>query len=116
MSEPTDKQKMEDLMREFDDLAISRPHLGLKADPNSGEAKTPLIPRSFLDAILEIIAKSIEQTLADVMTRCVGDGVEQKIRPLVEEIALLRIAFEHDWDRANRRAQNSTRDKEDSEE
>ena len=103
MANPTNKQKMEDLMREFDDLAISRPHRGLKAHPNSGEANTPLIPRSFLDAILEVIAKTIEQVLADIMTRCVAEGVEQKIRPLSQEIALLRIAIENDWDRANRR-------------
>ena len=64
MPEPNDKQKMDDLMRQFEDMTIFRLHRGLnQAHRKSGKAETPLIPKSFLDAILEIIAKSIEQTL-----------------------------------------------------
>ena len=37
------------------------------------------------------------------MTRCVGEGVEQKLRPLIEQVALLRTAIEHDWDDSGQR-------------
>ena len=49
-----------------------------------------------------MIAYSIEQILASVLARCVAGAVEQATRPLAEEIALLRIAFENDWNRSHR--------------
>ena len=69
-----------------------------QANPNfKREQIANAIPKEFLDALLEVIAYSIEQILAEVLARCVAGAVEQATRPLAEEIALLRIAFENDW-------------------
>jgi hypothetical protein len=106
MPEPTDKLKVVDpIKHDLENASMSRPAWALdhnspcKSDDSGGK----LIPKSFIDAILEVIAKTIEKVLAEVMARCVAQGVEQKLRPLAQEIALLRIAIENDWDRNRRR-------------
>ena len=112
MPDLNDKHKIANTFKqELDDATISRPDWALD-HPESAPTKpsNPAIPQSFLDAILEIIAKSIEQALAETMARCVGEAVEQKLRPLAEEVALLRIAIEHDWENANRRGRNALRE------
>jgi hypothetical protein len=106
MPEPTNKPKMVDPAKhDLENTSLSRPEWALDhcspAKPDySGNHP---IPKSFIDAILEVIAHSIEQALAGVMARCVAENVEQKLRPLSQEIALLRIAIEHDWDDSNQR-------------
>ena len=118
MPEPKDTHQIADAFRrELENATISRPDWELdhsKRSRTSREFRRSRKP--FLDAILEVIAKSIEQALADVMARCVGEGVQRAIRPLAGEIALLRIAIEHDWDSANRRRQSTPHEKEDFEE
>ena len=116
MPEPTDKHKVVDLIKhDLENTSMSRPEWALDhhSPCKSDDSGSNPIPQSFLDAILEVIAQAIKQALADVMARCVAEGVEQKIRPLSEELALLRIAIEHDWDGANRRRRNSPRNEED---
>ena len=110
-----DKTKLVDTAKhELEDATISRPEWARDlSNRNFGRTGTKAIPQSFLDAILEVIAKSIEQALADVMARCVGEGVERAIRPLAQEIALLRIAIDHDWDSPHRRRRSSPHDGED---
>lgn len=117
MPEATDKRKIADAFkREFEDASISRPDWGLDhAGRRSGESGVPIVPQSVLDAILEVIAKSIEQILADVMARCVGEGIEKGMRPFAAEVALLRIAIEHEWDIAKRRRRTSRHDEDDFE-
>ena len=104
MPEPTNKREIADAVRrELESQTIPRPVLALEqANPNSSETDANAIPKEFLDAILEVIAYSIEQILARVLARCVAEAVEQATRPLTEEVALLRIAFENDWNRSNR--------------
>lgn len=75
---------------------------------NAGHPLARVIPEYLLNAILEVIAKSIEQAMAGVMTNCVREGVETGIRPLIHEIALLRIAIEHDWDNDAQRRRGIT--------
>ncbi|MGA7697991.1 MAG: hypothetical protein WCB27_00155 [Thermoguttaceae bacterium] len=103
MSEPTNKRDIADaLRRELESQTIPRPVLALeRANPNSSETDANAIPKEFLDAILEVIAYSIEQILVSVLARRVAAAVEQATRPLTEEVALLRIAFENDWNRSN---------------
>ena len=69
--------------------------MSMQITGNSGDKP---IPESFFDAILEVIAQTIEKVLAEIMARCVAEGVEQKLHPLTQEIALLRVAIEHDLD------------------
>jgi hypothetical protein len=118
MPELIDKRKIaEAFKRELEDASISRPDWALDhAGRSSGESGVAVIPKPILDAILEVIAKSIEQALADVMTRCVGEGIEKGMRPFAMELSLLRIAIEHEWDGANRRRRNSPHDDDDFEE
>ncbi len=100
MSGLPDKNKLLDsLKRELENSSFPLPDRALRGtnrDPRETVVKT--IPKHFLDAILEVVAKSIEESLVDVVARCVAEGVQRGIRPLVGEIALLRIAIEHDWD------------------
>jgi hypothetical protein len=106
MPEPTEKHKTVDpIKHELENASMSRPAWALDhhSPSRSDDSGNKPIPKSFLDAILEIVAQSIEKVLAEVMARCVAEGVEQKIRPLSQEIALLRIAIEHDWDGSSRR-------------
>jgi hypothetical protein len=106
MPELTEKQKPVDPIEyDLENASMSRPAWALdhnspcKSDDSGGK----LLPKSFIDAILEIIAKTIEKVLAEVMARSVAQGVEQKLRPLAQEIALLRIAIENDWEKDRRR-------------
>jgi hypothetical protein len=118
MPDPEDKQKLVDpIKRDFENARMARPAWALhrQSQCKSDDASGTILPKSFIDAVLEVIAQSIEKALAEVMARCVAEGVEQKIRPLAGEIALLRIAFENDWDSANRRRRNSPHDKGDCE-
>lgn len=111
MPEPKDEHKVVDpIKHELENTSLSRPewaldHCSPRKSDNSGSHP---IPESLFDAIMEVIAKTIEKVLAEVMARCVAEGVEQKIRPLSQEIALLRIAIEHDWDGSNRRRREKT--------
>jgi hypothetical protein len=115
MPDPTDKTKESDpIKQELENATIAPPawsvhRQSLSHSDNSGNKP---IPKSFIDAILEVIAQSIEKVLAEVMARCVAEGVEQKLRPLSQEIALLRIAIEHDWDGSGRRRGFSSEDDE----
>ena len=116
MSEPTDKRKVVDpIKRDLENASMSRPAWALHRQSHctSDDASGTILPKSFIDAVLEVIAQSIEKVLAEVMARCVAEGVEKKLRPLAGEIALLRIAFENDWNSANRRSRNSPHSKED---
>jgi hypothetical protein len=99
MSELTDKRKIAVAYeRELQDTAISRPEwLPDVADPASSETVPNAIPKDLLDAILDVIAYSIQQLLAEVLARCVTEAVERATRPLAEEVALMRIAIENDW-------------------
>jgi hypothetical protein len=100
MPEPTDKLKVVDPIRhDLENASMSRPAWALDhhSPCRSDDSGSKPIPKSFIDAILEVIAQSIERVLAEVMARCVGEGVERSIRPLTEEVALLRVAIEHDW-------------------
>jgi hypothetical protein len=105
MTTLTEKPKPVDPFRhELENATISQPDWALDNSmrkPDDADGK--VIPRFFIDAVLEVIAKTIEKVLAEVMARCVAEGVEKKLRPLTEEIALLRIAVENDWDRNRRR-------------
>ncbi len=67
------------------------------------EINPKTIPQFFLDTILEVITKTIERVLAETLARSVAAGVEEKTRPLVNEINLLRIAIEGDWSGRKRR-------------
>ena len=100
MPEPTNKRELADAVkREMERHTIPRPVLTLEqAKSNSSETDANAILKEFLDAILD----SIEQIPARVLARCVAESVEQATRPLTEEVALLRIAFENDWNRSNR--------------
>ncbi len=115
MPEPMDKPKTADpLSQPLEDATISRPTQAfnhpdhMSSNPEEpGQSNSLPLPASFLDTLLEVIAKSIEQTLADLMAHCVSRCVEDRLRPLIEEIALLRTAIEHDWDdRGQRRGDN----------
>ncbi len=111
MPERTDKHKVVDPVKhDLENTSISRPTWALDhhSHSKSDDSGSKPIPKSFIDAILEVIAQSIEKVLAEVMARCVAEGVEQKIRPLAGEIALLRIAIEHDWDGSSRRRREKT--------
>jgi hypothetical protein len=103
MSELTNKNEIaEALRRELEGHTIPRPLVALEdVNPETSSTDGNAI-NEFLDAVLEVIAYSIEQVLASVLARCVTGAVEQATRPLAEEIALLRIAFENDWKRENR--------------
>jgi hypothetical protein len=106
MPEPTDKNKLVDpIKRDLENARMARPAWALhrQSQCKSDDASGTILPKSFIDAVLEVIAQSIEKALAEVMARCVAEGVEQKIRPLAGEIALLRIAFENDWNNENQR-------------
>ena len=106
MHEPIDKHKVADPIRhDLENTSISRPEWALDHDSpcKSDDSGGNPIPKSFIDAILEVIAQSIEKALAEVMARCVAEGVERQLRPLAGEISLLRIAIEHDWDMNRRR-------------
>jgi hypothetical protein len=105
MPDMTDKRKPHHgADRTLEEATISRPNWALDhVHHPKTETDTKVIPKDFLDALLEVVAKTIEQTLADIMARCVGEGVERSIRPLAEEVALLRVAIEHDWDNGHRR-------------
>lgn len=109
MSETTDKRKIADAYKQqLEEASFSSPDCGInRPSYRSGDRATLAIPKPFLDAILEVVALSIERALATVMTRCVDEGVERAIRPLAEELALLRVAFDHDWRTADNRRQNS---------
>jgi hypothetical protein len=111
MHEKTDKHKSHDPVKhDLENTSMSRPDWALDhhSPRTSNETVTRVIPQSFLDAILDVIAQSIEQVLGDVMARCVAEGIEQKIRPLTQEIALLRIAIEHEWECSTRRQRENT--------
>jgi hypothetical protein len=98
MPDPTNKHKATDpIKHELENTSMSRPHWArdrrfehIKDDNSDSET----IPESFLDAILAVIAQSIERVLAEVMARCVTDSIERNIRPLSQVIAQLRIAIE----------------------
>lgn len=117
MSELTDKRKIAvDYRRELQDTAISRPEwLPDVADPASSEGVPNAIPKDLLDAILNVIAYSIQQVLAEVLARCVTGAVDRATRPLAEEVALIRVAIEHDWSRAIRPNQEPNAKKDDGE-
>ena len=99
MSEMPDKRKIAVAYgRELQDTTISRPEwLPDMAGPASSENVPNAIPKDLLDAILDVIAYSIQQVLAEVLARCVTGAVERATRPLAEEVALMRIAIENDW-------------------
>jgi hypothetical protein len=105
MPEFTERTKPVDPLRhELENATISQPDWALDNPMRKrDDADDKVIPRFFVDAILEVIAKTIEKALAEVMARCVAEGVEHKIRPLSQEIALLRIAIENDWEKDRRR-------------
>lgn len=113
MPEPKDEHKVVDpIKHELENTSLSRPewaldHCSPRKSDNSGSHP---IPESLFDAIMEVIAKTIEKVLAEVMARCVAEGVEQKLRPLSHEIALLRIAIDHDLDDSGRRRCHSSDD------
>jgi hypothetical protein len=104
MTGPTNKCEPADTLgRELESQAIPRPILAPdQANPNSSEADANAIAKEFLDAILKVIAYSIEQILARMLARRAAEAIEQAMRPMTEEIALLRIAFENHWNRSNR--------------
>ena len=104
MSELTNKNEIaEALRRELEGHTIPRPLVALaNVNPETSSTDGNAIPKEFLDAVLEVIAYSIEQILANVLARCVAGAVERATRPLAEEIALLRIAFEHEWEQSHR--------------
>ena len=56
--------------------------------PTGNETDAKGIPKDFFGAILEVIAKSIEQALAEIIVRCVGKGVETGMRPLTQFFGL----------------------------
>jgi hypothetical protein len=106
MPEPTEKHKVIDpIKHDLENASMSRPEWALDhhSPSRSEDSGNNPIPKSFIEAVLEIIAQSIEKVLAEVMARCVAEGVERKIRPLSQEIALLRIAIEHGWESSSRR-------------
>jgi hypothetical protein len=118
MPDLTDKRKPHHgADRALEEATISRPNWAFDHTSHTkNETDAKAIPKDFLDAILEVVAKSIEQALAEVMSRCVGEAVERGIRPLAGELALLRIAIDHNWSGTNRRRQNVPQDEEDFEE
>jgi hypothetical protein len=107
MPDPTNKNKVFDpIKHELENTSMSRPHWARDhrfEHISNGDSDSEAISESFLDAILEVIAQSIERVLAEVMTRCVADGIERKIRPLSQEIARMRIALEDGSDTKRRR-------------
>lgn len=113
MPEITDKHKAVDpLEHDLENASMTRPEWALDhhSPSSSDESGSKPIPQSFLDILIEVVAKTIEQVLAEVMARCVAEGVEQKLRPLSQEIALLRIAINHDLDDSGRRRGHSSDD------
>ena len=106
MPDPTNKPKAADpIKHELENASMSRPqwardHRFEHIENDDSDSET--IPESLLDAILAVIAQSIERVLAEVMARCVAEGIERNIRPLSKVIAQLRIAIENGND-ANRR-------------
>jgi hypothetical protein len=105
MSDPNDKRKtLAPFRRELETASISRPQWLLDAANSASSETVPkAIPQGLLDAILDVIAYSIQQVLAEVLARCVTTAVDRATRPLAEEVALLRVAIEHDWSRATGR-------------
>lgn len=107
MPDPTNKSKAADpIKHELENTSMSRPQWArdhrfqnIKNDDSDSET----IPESFLDAILVVIARSIERVLAEVMARCVTESIERNIRPLSQVIAQLRIAIEDGSDTKRRR-------------
>lgn len=65
------------------------------------EAIAKAIPQCFVASIHEVIEKSVEKALCDVVSRGVADGVAKAIRSLVVELGLLREALcknlDDDW-------------------
>jgi hypothetical protein len=111
MPEPTEKHKVVDpIKHDLENASMTRPEWALDhhSPSRSDDSGNKPIPKSFIDAVMEVIAQTIEKVLADVMARCVAEGIEEKIRPLSNEMALLRIAIEHDWDSSNRRRQRNS--------
>jgi hypothetical protein len=98
MLESSNKPKTVDQIKhDLENTALSLPewaldHHSLCNSNNSGNT-----PKSIIELILEAIAHSIENVLAEFIARCVAEGVEQKIRPLVDEIAILRSNVEQNW-------------------
>ena len=100
MPNPSDMQPwLDQVKRELENVVFSPPDWVVNRLRNSlAEAIAKAIPECFAGSIHEVIEKSVEKSLSDVVSRHVGQGVEKAIRPLVEEIALLRIAIEHGQD------------------
>jgi hypothetical protein len=96
---------VDSIKRELKKSSISRPNWALihRSLRPANEIASQDIPKSFLDAVLEIIAKTIEKVLAEVLARSVAEGIEKKMHPLRHELALSRIAIEHDWDSSGQR-------------
>jgi hypothetical protein len=106
MPEIIDKHQPADpIKQELENTAIPPPDWALDHahHDNSGETGVKAIPQSFLDAILEVIAKTIEKVLAEVVSRVVGESIERRIIPLTEQVTLLRTAVYHAWDENHRR-------------
>ncbi|MGD0519575.1 MAG: hypothetical protein ABSA26_18735 [Thermoguttaceae bacterium] len=79
MPEPTDKHKVVNpIKHDLENASISRPEWALDhhSPSKSDDSGSKPIPKSFIDAILEVIAQTIEKVLAEVMTRNVAKGVE----------------------------------------
>lgn len=110
MPESTDMDKNNNRTEEgLEDAHISPPKVALDhAHPSPNEADANAIPQFFIDAILEVIAETIEQALAKALSRYVGESIKRDIHPLIEEIALLRVAIEHDWTERHRRTPTRT--------
>jgi len=108
MAEPPDKRKKVDWSKEgLDSQRITPPDWPpFRSRFGSDDTDTKGIPQSLLDAILEVVAKTIEQAMTDVVIRHVGERIAPAIRPVSLEIALLRITIDNYWrnDAKQRRA------------
>jgi hypothetical protein len=83
MPDPTNKNKLFDpIKHELENTNMSRPHWARDRrfqHSTNDDSDSETIPESFLDAILAVIAQSIERVLAEIMARCVADIIERNI-------------------------------------
>lgn len=90
---------LDQVKREIEDTVYSPPEwVADRLKHSLAEAIAKALPKCFGDSIYEVIAKGVEKAMAEVVSRNVAEGVEKGIRPLVEEIALLRQALERNFD------------------
>ena len=99
MPNPEMRTLLDQVKRELENVVFSPPDWVVNRLRNSlAEAIAKAIPECFAGSIHEVIEKSVEKSLSDVVVLSAAEGVAKAIQPLVGEIALLREALQKNLD------------------